>query len=55
MEFVGFDTFMDHSCNPTSYQKYSSKDEYTVYAAKKINKGDKITCDYLSGLTNDFT
>ena len=45
-EMLGFDSFMDHSCAPNTYQVYNNKEEYTVYASKAIAPGDKITCDY---------
>lgn len=46
VEMLGFDSFMDHSCSPNTFQVYSNKEEYTVYASKTIAVGDKITCDY---------
>ena len=45
-EMLGFDSFMDHSCAPNTYQLYMSKEEYVVYASKAIRQGEKITCDY---------
>jgi len=45
-EFVGFDTFQNHSCDPSVYQTYMNKTDYTVYAKKKILPGDLITMDY---------
>lgn len=45
-EFVGYDIFMDHSCDPNCYQTYHDKTSYTVYARRSILPGEKITCDY---------
>ncbi|KAL7557961.1 hypothetical protein ACA910_020330 [Epithemia clementina (nom. ined.)] len=47
VESVGFDSFMDHSCNPNSQQHYENATTYSVYARRTICPGDKITCDYL--------
>lgn len=44
----GFDSFMDHSCAPSTEQEYISKHEYVVRAKKTILPGDKITCDYMA-------
>jgi SET domain-containing protein len=52
-KFLGFDIFMDHSCNPSTYQCYISETEYEVYAARDIQIGDKLTCDYAC-LENQF-
>ena len=45
-EFYGFDSFMNHSCDPSVWHRYDSKDEYTIYARKPILAGDEVTCDY---------
>lgn len=45
-EFLGFDCFMNHSCEPTTLQVYSSADEYQVWAARDLVPGDELTCDY---------
>ena len=45
-EHSGFDSFMDHSCSPSTEQEYITKNEYVVRAKKVILPGDKITCDY---------
>jgi hypothetical protein len=45
-EMLGFDSFMDHSCEPNTHQVYVSKEEYIVYASKTVAQGDKITCNY---------
>uniref|UniRef100_A0A7S2M487 Histone-lysine N-methyltransferase n=1 Tax=Skeletonema marinoi TaxID=267567 RepID=A0A7S2M487_9STRA len=45
-EMLGFDSFMDHSCSPSTEQEYITKNEYVVRAKKVILPGDKITCDY---------
>lgn len=46
VEAIGYDTFMDHSCEPNTYQTYHDANTYTVYAKRHIMPGDKITCDY---------
>ena len=43
---LGFDSFMDHSCSPSTEQEYITKHEYVVRAKKIILPGEKITCDY---------
>lgn len=53
-EFLGFDVFMDHSCDPSVKQTYHSNTDYSVRATRMISPGDKITCDY-NCLTNSFT
>ena len=45
-EFLGFDSFMDHSCNPSTEQRYTSEEEYTLKAKRTILPGEKVTCDY---------
>jgi hypothetical protein len=45
-EMLGFDTFMNHSCDPNTYQYYNSKDEYTVFAKRDITKDECLSCDY---------
>lgn len=46
VECVGFDSFMDHSCNPNSEQHYENATCYSVFARSHIQVGSKITCDY---------
>jgi hypothetical protein len=46
LEILGFDIFMDHSCEPSIRQEYVSKTQYNVYAGRPIAKGEKLTCDY---------
>ena len=46
VEVLGFDIFMDHSCDPTTHQTYSGPTEYTVFAARPVKQGEKLTCDY---------
>jgi len=54
MEFLGFDSFMQHSCDPNSIQRYSSRLDYDVHAVKDIVAGEWITCDY-NALDNKAT
>jgi len=42
-EMVGFDTFMDHSCEPSTRRVYVTKDTYTVFAARDVKAGEKLT------------
>ena len=51
-EFLGFDSFMDHSCDPNIEQTYEGATTYHVHAIRTILPGEKITCDYHK-LTND--
>lgn len=53
-EFLGFDSFMNHSCDPNTETTYYSRTDYTVKAIKHIFYGDTITCDY-NLLDNLFT
>jgi hypothetical protein len=48
MEAIGFDIFLDHSCEPSVRQQYESANKYHVYALHDIHKGEKITCDFLA-------
>jgi hypothetical protein len=47
-----FDSFMNHSCDPTTISSQSSeqreRNEYDTVALKDIFPGDEITCDYLA-------
>jgi hypothetical protein len=52
VEMIGFDIFMDHSCEPSTSQAYSSLLTYTVTASRAIKRGEPLTCDYESGLGN---
>ena len=45
-EFLGFDSFQDHSCDPNTCQTYHDKTNYTVIAKKQILPGERITMDY---------
>ena len=45
---------MNHSCAPSVYQKYVSKDEYLVYAGRNIKNGEELLCDY-NLLDNEVT
>jgi len=46
VEAVGFDSFMDHSCEPNTKQTYKDSVTYTVVADRDIVPGERITCDY---------
>jgi SET domain-containing protein len=46
VEFLGFDTFMNHSCDPSTEQTYVSGSEYCVYAKRDIEPQSELTCDY---------
>jgi len=48
VESIGYDSFMDHCCNPNSEQHYENATTYSVYARRDIRVGEKITCDYLN-------
>ncbi len=54
VEMIGFDIFMDHSCDPNLNQTYHTKTNYTVTANRDIKAGDKLTCDY-QALMNQVT
>jgi hypothetical protein len=54
VEMIGFDIFMDHSCDPNLNQTYHTKTNYTVTAVRDIKAGDKLTCDY-QALMNQVT
>lgn len=45
-----YDSFMNHSCDPTSISKMSpeqrEKSSYTMIALRDIFPGDEITCTY---------
>jgi Proteins containing SET domain len=47
-----FDSFMNHSCDPTTISRQSSeqreRNEYDTVALRDISPGDEITCDYLA-------
>ena len=45
-EMVGFDSFMDHSCEPSTHQVYVTEDTYTVFAARDLKAGEELTCDH---------
>ncbi len=47
MEMVGFDSFMDHSCDPNCKMTYTKRDVYEMTATKTIFRGEKITCNYM--------
>ena len=46
VESVGFDSFMDHSCEPNTTQEYKDSAVYTVVADRTILPGERLTCDY---------
>jgi len=46
VEVVGFDSFMDHACEPNTNQRYTSKIDYESFAKRTIFPGESITCDY---------
>jgi len=54
MEFLGFDSFMQHSCDPNVVQTYVSMTDYEIHARRGIKLGETITCDYTT-LHNLFT
>lgn len=45
-QIYGFDSFMNHSCNPTTICNNLSELSYNVIAFRDINIGDEISCDY---------
>lgn len=45
-QIYGFDSYMNHSCNPTVICNNLSDSEYDVIAFRDIEIGDEITCDY---------
>mmetsp|Transcript_109031 Transcript_109031/g.351921 ORF Transcript_109031/g.351921 Transcript_109031/m.351921 type:complete len:131 (+) Transcript_109031:185-577(+) len=45
MEFVVFDSFMQHSCDPNVLQHYLSKTDYEIRARRGIKLGETITWD----------
>lgn len=45
-EFLGFDSFMNHSCNPNTEITYTNKQKYQMIATCDIFIGDELTCDY---------
>ena len=52
-EFLGFDHFQDHGCEPNTEQVYHSLDAYTVRATRTILPGEKLLIDY-NKLDNQF-
>lgn len=55
-EFLGFDSFMNHSCDPNTEMIYSGLNKYKMIATKNICVGDDLTCDYekLNNNCNNF-
>lgn len=45
-EFLMFDSFMNHSCDPNTAMVYSDKENYKMIALREININDELTCDY---------
>lgn len=45
-EFLGFDSFMNHSCNPNTEIIYTDRTHYKMIAVKNILPGEELTCDY---------
>lgn len=45
-EFYGFDSFMNHSCEPNSNMVYLTTTSYQSTALRDIAAGEEITCDY---------
>jgi hypothetical protein len=45
-EFYGFDSFMNHACEPNSLMVYNSATSYRTVCCKPIPAGTEITCDY---------
>jgi hypothetical protein len=45
-EFFGFDSFMNHSCEPNSMMEYRTRTAYTMVCCKPIMAGEDVTCDY---------
>jgi len=47
IEYFGFDTFQNHSCDPNTTMTYLDTNyTYNVIAKKNIIKGDELTIDY---------
>lgn len=42
----GFDSFTNHSCDPTTKCDMLDETNFCVKALKNINIGDELTCDY---------
>jgi SET domain len=45
-EFLGYDSFQDHACEPNTVQEYHDSVSYTVRAARTISPGDVLSIDY---------
>jgi hypothetical protein len=45
-ELFYFDGFMNHSCNPTTISTECEGEYYNTEAARDIEVGEEITCDY---------
>lgn len=41
-----FDSFMNHSCDPTTFSQIIGPNSYNTVALRDISPGDEITCDY---------
>jgi len=50
-DYFGFDSFMNHSCDPTTFSvvlpEHAGTGGYITRAARAIRAGDEITCNYL--------
>ena len=44
--FGAFDSFQNHSCDPNTWMRYTSKTKYDVIASRVIKTGDELTTDY---------
>lgn len=53
-EFLFFDSFMNHSCDPNTKINYISPTSYQMIAIKTILPNDELTCDY-NQLDNNYT
>lgn len=53
-EYFGFDSFSDHSCDPSTKTIWLSTDDYIVVALRDIEAGEQITCDYENFTKIDF-
>lgn len=45
-EFLMFDSFMNHSCDPNTKINYVSENKYEMIAIHEIKENDELTCDY---------
>ena len=54
-EFVYFDSFINHSCDPNTSQSYVDIDVYKMTALKDIEPDTELTMDYTIGYYQNFT